>query len=425
MVPRSAVAPLPDECWQRVLSNLEATELSGCISSSCQRMSKLSENPELWQMLLRVDFSASFTHRAMLLTWMAMHRQFHPRQLYVFKRREHLLDLEIARNELQQRGEQAREQERKQRRLRALNYFLVRFGHCLFCLALVASSTLLWLKLLEVLNSSFYIILAPFFAFEAFVLMSAAITFAIYLQRSSTGWTFYWNRLQGTIRWFILLSSPFECLLVLIFGLAVVPLTAATLEKDLRLPWPHFVYLPPFLSFWLAVLTCAASILRRRSCSSSCVGSSLFLWIPLGMFSALLFLRLSVCPWLPPVVMLMPILLVTGALIIFSGFLSMASFWLGWRGSRDWMEYASTTLVVILTVLLPLLAIQLALVGYLRGLVQVNWVFAPWTCWLSGLLGFTLWQSFVPLKPASAALDMPRYWRHQDLHSDAESLLPP
>ncbi|CAE7812739.1 unnamed protein product [Symbiodinium sp. CCMP2592] len=153
-------------------------------------------------------------------------------------------------------------------------------------------------------------------------------------------------------------------------------------EKDLRLPWsgpserrqcnkarllfcrrPHFVYLPPFLSFWLAVLTCASSILRRRSCSSSCIGSSLFLWIPLGMFSALLFLRLSVCEWLPPAVMLMPILLVTGALIIFSGFLSMASFWLGWRGSRDWMEYASTTLVVILTVLLPLLAIQLALIG--------------------------------------------------------------
>eukprot|EP00439_Symbiodinium_sp_Y106_P012858 s6045_g1.t2 len=237
MVLRSvaAVAPLPDECWQQVLSNLEATELSGCISSSCQRMSTLSENPELWQMLLRADFSASFTHRAMLLTWMAMHRQFHPRQLYVFKRREHLLDLEIARNELQQRGEQAREQERKQRRLRALNYFLVRFGHCLFCLALVASSTLLWLKLLEVLKTSFYIILAPFFVFEAFVLISAAITFAIYLQRSSTGWTFYWNRLQGTIRWFILLSSPCECLLVLIFGLAVVPLAAATLEKDVPL----------------------------------------------------------------------------------------------------------------------------------------------------------------------------------------------
>eukprot|EP00439_Symbiodinium_sp_Y106_P033810 s7108_g4.t1 len=134
-------------------------------------------------------------------------------------------------------------------------------------------------------------------------------------------------------------------------------------RSDLRLPWPRLVYLPPFLSFWLAVLTCASSILRRRSCSSSCIGSSLFLWIPLGMFSALLFLRLSVCPWLPPAVMLMPILLVTGALIIFSGFLSMASFWLGWRGSRDWMEYASTTLIVILTVLLPLLAIQLALIG--------------------------------------------------------------
>ncbi|CAE7719374.1 unnamed protein product, partial [Symbiodinium pilosum] len=324
-------------------------------------MSKLSEHPELWQMLLRSDFSASFTHRGMLVTWMAMHRQFHPRQLYVFKRREHLLDLEIARNELQQRGEQAREQERKQRRLRALNYFLVRFGHCLFCTSLLASSMLLWLQLLQVLQLSFYIIFVPLFSFEVFVLISAAITFTIYLQRSSTGWTFYWNRLQGSVRWFILLSSPCECLIVLLFGLAVLPLTAATLEQDLSVPWPRLRFLPPFLAFWLASLSTALSILRRRACSSSCIGSSLFLWIPLATFSTLFFLRLSVCPWLPPVVMLMPIMLVTGMLILFSGFLSMASFWLGWRGSRDWMDYASTTLLVILTVLLPLLAVQLAL----------------------------------------------------------------
>lgn len=32
--------------------------------------------------------------------------------------------------------------------------------------------------------------------------------------------------------------------------------------------------------------------------------------------------------------------------IIFSGFLSMASFWLGWRGSRDWMECFASTLLV-------------------------------------------------------------------------------
>lgn len=40
-------------------------------------------------------------------------------RLYIFKRREHLLDLEIARADLHQRAEQAKEQERKQRRLRA------------------------------------------------------------------------------------------------------------------------------------------------------------------------------------------------------------------------------------------------------------------------------------------------------------------
>ena len=41
---------------------------------------------------------------------MHMHHSFHPRQLYIFKRREHSLDLEMARTELQHRGEQAREQ---------------------------------------------------------------------------------------------------------------------------------------------------------------------------------------------------------------------------------------------------------------------------------------------------------------------------
>ncbi|CAE7244332.1 unnamed protein product, partial [Symbiodinium pilosum] len=52
-------------------------------------------------------------------------------------------------------------------------------------------------------------------------------------------------------------------------------------------------------------------------------------------------------------------------------------------------------------------------------------VFAPWTFWLSGLLCFTLWQSFLPVKPSTVPLDVPRYWRHQELHSDTESLLPP
>eukprot|EP00438_Fugacium_kawagutii_P025105 Skav213454 [mRNA] locus=scaffold837:638972:643230:- [translate_table: standard] len=128
--------PIPDECWQRVLTNLEATELSGC-AVTCQRINRLADHPELWQSLLRTDFCASLTHRAMLLAWMAMHHHFHPRQLYIFKRREHLLDLEIARADLHQRCEQAKELERKQRCLRALNYFLVRVAHCLLWIALL------------------------------------------------------------------------------------------------------------------------------------------------------------------------------------------------------------------------------------------------------------------------------------------------
>mmetsp|Transcript_61521 Transcript_61521/g.144109 ORF Transcript_61521/g.144109 Transcript_61521/m.144109 type:complete len:437 (+) Transcript_61521:107-1417(+) len=414
---------LPVECWQRVLANLEATELSGCVSPACKQMQTLSDHPELWQTLLRTDFCASFTHRAMLLAWMAMHRNFHPRQLYVFKRREHLLDLEIARSELQQRGEQARELERRQKRLRALNYFLVRFSHCLVCVSLLAASVLLWLQMTQAISVSFYMILAPFFVFEVFLMISMVITFVIYCQRSSPGWTFYWNRLQGTVRWFILLTSPCESFVVLLFAASVVPLAAATLEGDMRLPWPKLRYLPPFLSFWIATLLLVVSVLRRRACSSSCVGSSLFLWIPLVLFSTLFFLRVSAWPWLPPLMLLMPILLVTGTLILFSGFLTVASFWLGWRGSRDWMEYATTTLLVILFVLLPLLAVQLALVGYLKGFLLINWVFVPWITWLSGLLLFTLWQSLLPFKPASVPLDLPRYWRHQDL-SDTELLLP-
>lgn len=74
-------------------------------------MNWLGEHPGLWQALLRSDFCASLSHRAILLSWMAMHQQFHPRQLYIFKRREHMLDLEIARADLQHRHDQAKETE--------------------------------------------------------------------------------------------------------------------------------------------------------------------------------------------------------------------------------------------------------------------------------------------------------------------------
>lgn len=40
---------------------------------------------------------------------------------------------------------------------------------------------------------------------------------------------------------------------------------------------------------------------------------------------------------------------------------------LGWRGSRDWMEYATTTLLAILAFLLPMLTVEITLVCYLKG----------------------------------------------------------
>eukprot|EP00913_Durusdinium_trenchii_P025305 g23756.t1 len=356
-----SIRPIPDECWTRVLGNLEATELSTC-SVSCLRFSRLSDHPELWQALLRSDFCASLTHRAMLLAWMAMHHHFHPRQLYIFKRREHLLDLEIARADLCQRYEQAREQDRKQRRLRALNYFLVRVIHCLLCISVLASSILLWLKLKDAVTMSYYLIFSPVLGFESVFFIAASMTFLIYFQRSSTGWTFYWNRLQGT----------------------------ATLEEDLPVPWPSLRVLPPFLAVWLGTGCFAFSVLRRRQCSSSCIGSCLFLWCPLAAFSTLLFSRLTVWPWLSPMVMMLPLLLVTCMLILFSSFLTIASFWLGWRGSRDWMEYATTTLLAILAFLLPMLTVEITLVCYLKGACAIHWVFAPWTLWLTGLSFFAL-----------------------------------
>jgi len=125
--------------------------------------------------------------------------------------------------------------------------------------------------------------------------------------------------------------------------------------------------------------------------------------------------------------MMLPLLLVTCTLILFSSFLTIASFCLGYRGSRDWMEYATTTLLAILVFLLPMLSVEIAVVSYLKGACTINWVFAPWTAWLSGLVLFAVWQSFTPLKPASLPqLDrLPnRYRRGHDLHSDTEMLLP-
>ena len=51
--------------------------------------------------------------------------------------------------------------------------------------------------------SRYYVVFSPLFGFEVFFLGAASITFVVYFQRSSVGWTFYWNRLQGTVRWFL------------------------------------------------------------------------------------------------------------------------------------------------------------------------------------------------------------------------------
>eukprot|EP00931_Biecheleriopsis_adriatica_P106165 TRINITY_DN80671_c0_g1_i1.p1 TRINITY_DN80671_c0_g1~~TRINITY_DN80671_c0_g1_i1.p1 ORF type:complete len:436 (+),score=64.23 TRINITY_DN80671_c0_g1_i1:26-1333(+) len=420
---RRSLVALPDECWLRVLSNLEATELSGSTSAACSRLRQLAGEDKLWQALLRVDFCASSSQQALLLAWVATHQQVHPRQLYVFKRREHLLDLDIARAELQQRSEQAKEQERKQRRIRVLNYVLVRIMHMLLCLSLLATSTLLWLRFEDKLQLSFYAVFAPLFVFEVFLVISASVTFVVFFQRSSSGWTFYWNRLQGVVRWFILYTSPGEGIFVLLTACAVAPLAACSLEGDLRLPWPHLQYLPPFAASWLAGLCMAGSLLRRRPCSSSCIGSCLLLWVPLTSFSVLLFLRISVLRQLPPAFMLLPPILVTTVLTIFTTFLTVASFWLGWRGNRDWLEYATATLMAVLTVLLPILLMEIAMVAYLKGFVPIRYFFVPWTTWLSGILLFTIRQSFMPLaaSPTASVDQLP--WRADT--SDTELLLPP
>mmetsp|Transcript_122729 Transcript_122729/g.261916 ORF Transcript_122729/g.261916 Transcript_122729/m.261916 type:complete len:438 (-) Transcript_122729:129-1442(-) len=424
------LAKLPDECWLRVFTYLEAAELSGAASSLCAGAQALSNQPQLWVALLYIDFCASFAQRALLRTWLVMHQHFHPRQLYIHKRREHVLDLDIARAELQQRGEQAREQDRKQRRLRTLNFVLVRVTHLLLCMGLLTSSVLLWLRMDGVVDWAYYVVFGPFFVFEAFLLASAAVAYTIYFLRGSSGWTFYWNRLRGAIRWLILYSSPWEGLCVLLFACSIVPLLACYLEGDTPLPtsWPQFLL--PFSAFWLTALCFVCSWIRRRAVSATCVGSFVLLWLPIVSLSVLLFLRLSVLPQIPAYAVFAPSLTVTSLLLIFVGFLVVASFWLGYRGNRDWTEYATITLLTMLTVLLPILVFQFAILGYICGVVSTNLVFLPWVLWLSGLLLCATWHIFTPLAGApSAPMDhLTRPWRNQqdrDSQSDTELLLPP
>jgi len=411
-------ASLPDECWLRVFAFLEASELSGSASALCSEASVLSNQPQLWSALLYMDFCASFAQRALLRTWVTMHDQFHPRELYVYKRREHALDLDIARAELVQRGEQAREQDRKQRRLRTLNFILVRVTHLL-----------LWLRLDRVIKWRYYVIFSPLFAFEVFLLGSSTVAFLIYILRGSNGWTFYWNRLRGAIRWLILYTSPWEGVVVLLLACSIVPLIVCGLEGDFTLPQKSLRYVLPFGAFWLAALCFICSLVRRRSFSASCIGSFTLLWLPLVSLSVLLFLRISTLMELPVYVVFAPTLGVTCLLLVFVGFLVVASFWLGYRGNRDWTEYATFTLLTMLTLLLPLLLLQCLILAYLSGKISTETMFIPWVLWLSSLLLCTIWHICISCAatPPGAPIDqLSRAWRQQDRdpQSDTEMLLP-
>lgn len=424
------LARLPDECWLRVFAHLEASELSGCAAGLCSGALVLAHQPQLWVSLLHSDFCASYAQRSLLRTWLEMHQHLDPRHLYIYKRREHVLDLEVARTELQQRSEQAREQDRKQRRLRTLNFIFVRVTHLFLCAALLTTSVLLWLRLDQVARWSFYVIFAPIFAFEAFVLLSAVVAFIIYCMRGSSSWTFYWNRLRGVVRWLILNTSPGEGIVVLLLASSIVPLLACALEHDKILPRRYSQFLLPFGAFWLTSLCLVCSLARRRSFSTGCVGSLLLLWLPAVSLSVLLFLRLSVFPQLTPYAIFAPSLVVTTLVLLFVGFLVVASFWLGYRGNRDWMEYAMVTLLTLLTMLLPLLLVQVAILGYLSGKVSTDAVFLPWVLWLSCLLVCAIWHIFTPLaaQPTVSPIGhLTRPWRQQpdrgDLQSDTEQLL--
>merc|ERR1712113_357684 len=167
---------------------------------------------------------------------------------------------------------------------------------------------------------------------------------------------------------------------ILLLGCTILPLLACTLEDDIhvQLPLPFKAGLKtslPFIPFWLTALCFVCNWARRRHCSASCVGSFILLWLPSVSLSVLLFLRFSFLPKLPSYAIFAPSLSVTSILLIFVGFLVVASFWLGYRGNRDWTEYATITLLTMLTLLLPFLIFQFALLGYMSGKVSVNGVF--------------------------------------------------
>lgn len=192
--------------------------------------------------------------------------------------------------------------------------------------------------------------------------------------------------------------------------------------------YPRFTL--PFVAFWSTSLCFVSSLVRRRSFSAGCVGSVVLLWLPTVSLSVLLFLRLSILPHLPAYVIFAPSLVVTSLVLFFVGFLVVASFWLGYRGNRDWTEYATVTLLTLITLLLPLLLFHIAILGYLNGNVSTDFVFLPWVVWLACLLMCAVWHIFMPLAvaPTVPPIDhLTRPWRHhdRDVSSDTEQLLLP
>jgi len=303
----------------------------------------------------------------------------------------------------------------------------------LLCLCALLSSILLWVRLNHTIDWSFYVVFSPLFAFEIFVLASAVAAFTVYFLRGSSGWTFYWVRQRGTIRWLIIHTSPWETAIAILLGANVMPLLACALEGHGLLPKPLPRFSLPFFAFWLTALWFICSLIRRRSFSAACFGSFTLLWLPLVSLSVLLFLRLSIIPHLPVRIVLVPSLTVTVLVLLFVGFLALASFWIGPRGDRDWAEYAMLTMLTLLWLLLPLLLFQLALWAYFADRVSANVVFIPWVLWLSGLLVNAVWRTIAPF-PAPPAVppidDLTRPWaqqrpdRDRNTHTDMEMLLP-
>lgn len=430
--------PLPDECWLRVFTFLEATELSGAAAQLSAASMSLANQPDLWIALLYIDFCASLATRELLRSWLDMpeHCQLHPRLLYVYKRNEHVLDLSVSRLELQQRGEQVREQERKQRRLRVVNFILVRVMHLMVLASLLATSMLLWLRLGRYVHWKFCAVFSPIFVLEAFTLLSSALVFTAYGLRGSSRWSWYWPRLRGFARWLILYTTIWESLVVILLGCTVVPLLALELDgywPPSAITIPVLTVLPSFISpfacFWLTMLCLAWGLLRRRAFSASCVGSFVMLWSPAVAVSVLLFLKLTSVPHMAMVTVFAPSLFVVGLLLVFVSFLVIASFWLGYRGSRDWAEYATVTLLAALTMLLPMMLLQVAVLMYIDGMLSANAVFIPWVVWLSGVLCCSIWHMIVPPSGASGVppIDqIARPWARQqdrDSQSDTEPFL--